>query len=276
VVVTRFVLALVIVAAVPLSGCGGIIQVALMPLSYLGPGITITVDSPPPLDQLAGVRLPYTLGLHFTSEFASNRWTSVTHAEMSRIQYELGRASVSLFRGTFTQLSQGVVLVTHRPPFRPEEGIDTPLVVEPSIVGFREDHSIWLRVGTYTAHIEYRLVVLDRSGRIVRDTVVKADGEYQGRRGEPAGNYGGAAEAAMRNAIVAIVNEVATIEVPPEPAALREQDADLVDRAPPRSRRAARTLGRPGAVAAATVARVSRAAGAASPMARRDCPDRRR
>jgi hypothetical protein len=107
-----------------------------------------------------------------------------------------------------------VVLVAHRPPFRPEERVEAALVVEPAILAFSENHSAWLRRATYTAHIEYTLAVFDPAGKVLLHKVVRANGEYQGGAHTPGRNYAGAAEAAMRSAIVSIVNEVVSLEVP--------------------------------------------------------------
>jgi hypothetical protein len=194
-----------IAAIVPLSGCNPLVLFA----DWVGPTLTVPMNPTPPIDHLS-----HTLGLHFTNEFTNYRWGSFSGFAKSELKYDLGRASRSLFQDTFTPLSKGVVLVAHRPPFRPEERVDAALVVEPAILAFSENHSAWLRRATYTAHIEYTLAVFDPAGKVLMHKVVRADGEYQGGAHTPGRNYAGAAEAAMRSAIVSIVNEVVSLEVP--------------------------------------------------------------
>ena len=158
----------VAVSAVGLMGCFSI------PVKTMPAKITINPQAPSGVTE----RLPYSVGLHLDPEFEAHHWQGETTDSHGKVKptseyYPLGSPSKSLFIETFMRMAREVVLVNGKPPY---SGPDIPavaIVVEPSIVGFGQEHpAYWI----YSAHIEYRVIVYDRTGAILLDRVYRGDG----------------------------------------------------------------------------------------------------
>ncbi|MBI4691048.1 MAG: hypothetical protein HY754_12415 [Nitrospirae bacterium] len=134
---------------------------------------------------------------------------------MSKLDYDFGSASKSLFLETFMRVSKGIMIVEKRPPYAPSEQIDVSIVIEPHITLFSEDHSAILRIADYTAHIEYKVIVYDKQGNILLDKTYKSDGVARGQATiSPSSNYAAPAEIAMGKIVVMIIDDLIKITVP--------------------------------------------------------------
>jgi len=161
-------------------------------------------------------RLPYGVGLYLTPEFERYHWHGTSKAEGRGLDYDLGSASKALFLETFLRLARGAMLVGRKPPDDNPGEPAAAIVIEPKIVGFGEEHSAFWRIAAYTAHIEYRTVVYDRTGAVLLDKVYRGDGEARGARTlDPTGNYAAPADIAMSRAIAALFRDLTQLPAAP-------------------------------------------------------------
>lgn len=176
----------------------------------------ITVNSKVPAE-ITG-RLPYAIGLYFTPEFETYRWRGPAAMELSWLDYDLGSASKSLFIETSMRLARLTLLVQRKPPYSGPDEPAVAIVIDPRIVGFGEEHSAFLRIADYTAHIEYRAIVYDRAGAVLLDKIYRGDGETQGTQTPTPSqdsNFLAPAAIAMSRAIAALVKDVSRLPVAP-------------------------------------------------------------
>jgi hypothetical protein len=167
-----------------------------------------------PGDELAGKRIPVRVGLYMDNEFVNYHWHGQSNAEMSKLDYDFGSASKALFLETFMRVSKGTLIVDKKPPYAPQDQIDVSIVIEPHITSFNEDHSALVRIADYTAHIEYKVTVYDKEGKILLDKTYKADGVAKGHATvSPSSNYAAPAEIAMEKVAVMIVDDLINIKM---------------------------------------------------------------
>lgn len=175
----------------------------------------VSMNPKVPAEELATKRIPVKVGLYMDTEFINYHWQGTSNAEMSKLDYDLGSASKSLFLETFMRVSKSMMLVDKKPPYAPQEQIDVSIVIEPHIALFSEDHSAILRIADYTAHIEYKVIVYDKQGNILLDKTYKADGVAKGQATvSPSSNYAAPAEIAMAKIVVMIVDDLINIKIP--------------------------------------------------------------
>lgn len=152
------------------------------------------------------------VGLYLDETFSNYHWQGNNVAEMSKMDYELGAASKSLFLEAFLRVAASVVLVNGDPPYAEAEKKDIAIVVRPAIVRFAEDHSAILRIANYTATITYHVTVRDATGAVLLDRDFAATGVAKGEATySPASNYAAAAEKAMTTALSEIIEAVAKL-----------------------------------------------------------------
>jgi len=177
----------------------------------------ISMNPKVPIEELTSKRIPIKVGLYMDTEFQGYHWKGTSGAEMSKLDYDLGSASKSLFLETFMRVSKSVVLVDRKPPYASQDGIDVTIVIEPHITKFSERHSAILRVADYSAQIEYKVIVYDRKGNVLLDRIYQADGVVRGRATHsPGSNYAAPAEIAMAKAIVMVVDDISKLKFPEE------------------------------------------------------------
>lgn len=193
---------LALLVIIVLSGCGTI-QVSMSPLISNA--------------ELGGRSIPARVGLLMDSEFANLHWHGFTGAEMAKLDYDLGSASRDILRDTLTRVATGVELVEKRPPYAANGQHDLALVVEPHFVQFAEGHSLWIRNGDFTAHLEYQVIVYDKRGNVLSDRIYKADARQRGSmdpRESLGSRYGAPAGLALEKIVLMIVDDLAGIKIP--------------------------------------------------------------
>jgi len=193
----------------------GSVMVAALVLGAMGCStMRITMNPKAPTTELSNKRIPFKVALLMDSEFVNYHWQGTSGAEMSKLDYDLGSASKSLFLEAFMLVSKGVTLVDSKPPYSDSSRNDIVVVVQPKITGFSEEHSAWLRVVNYYSEITYHVSVYDRTGKSVLDKDYKAKGVARGQATvSPGSNYAAPAEKAMAQAIVAIIDDISKLKM---------------------------------------------------------------
>lgn len=177
----------------------------------------ITMNPKAPANDLAKGKIPCKVGLLMDSTFQSYHWMGKSGAEMSKLDYDLGSASKSLFLESFMQTTKAVTLVNSKPPYSEADLKDVVIAVEPKIVGFSEKHSAVLRIANYEANITYHICVYDSSGKLLIDKDYSGNGVVQGKAtNSPGSNYAAPAERAMSQAIVAIIDDIRKLPIKSE------------------------------------------------------------
>ena len=176
--------------------------------------MSITMNPKAPLDELAGKKIQAKVALYMDSEFQNYHWHGKSGAELSKLDYDLGSASKSLFLESFMLVSKAVVLVNSTPPFSDADKNDIAVVVKPKIVSFSEDHSALLRTSDYHAEITYHVTVYDKNGKVIIEKDYNAKGVVAGKATHgPGSNYAAPAEKAMANAIVKIIDDISNLKM---------------------------------------------------------------
>jgi len=174
----------------------------------------ITMNPKTPANELAGKNIPFKVALLIDSEFANYHWFGKSGAEMSKLDYDLGSASKSLFLEAFMLVSKGVILVDSKPPYSDPSRSDIVAVVQPRITRFSERHSAMLRVANYYSEITYHVTVYDKTGKSILDKDYPAKGVARGHATlSPGSNYGAPAEKAMAQALVAIIDDISKLKM---------------------------------------------------------------
>lgn len=191
------------------------VGIAVLVLGAMGCStMRITMSPKAPTTELANKHIPFKVALLMDSEFQHYHWKGSSGAEMSKLDYDLGSASKSLFMESFMTVSNGVTLVDSKPPYSDPSRNDIIIVVQPRITGFAEEHNAVLRVANYHAEITYHVTVYDKAGKTVLDKDYPANGIVQGERTvSPASNYAAPAEKAMAQAIVAIIDDISKLKM---------------------------------------------------------------
>jgi len=160
-------------------------------------------------------RVPFSVGLYLTPEFETNHQHvgPLGFGGSSYIlDYDLGSASKALFIETFMRIARGVLLVNGRPPYGGQDIPAVAIVIEPSIVGFGQEHpAYWI----YSAHIEYRAIIYDRTGAVLLDRVYRGDGDQGAKTYSPDSSNAAVAGKAMTRAIAELVKDVIQLPVAP-------------------------------------------------------------
>jgi len=193
----------------------GFVTVAALVLGATGCStMRITMSPKAPAAELANKRIPLTVGLLMDSEFVNYHWYGTSGAEMSKLDYDLGTASKSVFLETFMLVSKAVRLVDAKPPYADPGLNDVVIVVKPTIAGFSEEHSAWLRVVNYYSEITYHVSVYDKTGKVVLDKDYKVKGVARGQATvSPGSNYAAPAADAMSKALVEIVGDISQLKL---------------------------------------------------------------
>lgn len=176
---------------------------------------TMQVTMHPKVPNDISGHLPYRIGLYLTPEFEGYHWPGTLRGEGRGLDYDLGTASRALFLETFMNMGREIQLVNRKPPYSDPDKPAVAIIIEPQIVGFGENHSgVW--IAEYNAHIEYRVIVCDRTGAVLLDKSYRGDGTGQGAPTiNPAGNFAAPAEIAMSRAIAALLSDVSQLSVGP-------------------------------------------------------------
>ncbi len=148
------------------------------------------------------VQAPAVLGVHYTRDFKEYRHSDWRGGD--RWDFDLGRASVELFDKALPALFEGVVPVASRPPLAPG-GPKVAAVLEPRIESF--DFSLpFLKTGTYTAEITYRLTLYSPQGAQIVSWTVRGAGAKPGQMGFEFARWPGeAADLAMQEAVTRLM-----------------------------------------------------------------------
>jgi len=174
----------------------------------------ITMNPKAPTTEITNKQIPVKVALLMDGEFQNYHWQGTSGAEMSKLDYDLGSASKSLFLESFMLVSKGVTLVDSKPPYSDPNRNDIVIVVQPRITGFSEQHSAWLRVANYHAEITYHVTVYDKTGETILDKDYPAKGVAPGQATvSPGSNYAAPAEKAMAQAIVAIIDDISKLKM---------------------------------------------------------------
>lgn len=174
----------------------------------------ITMNPKTPSDELIGGKIPVKVALYMDTEFQNYHWHGQSGAEMSKLDYDLGSASKSLFLESFMLVSKAVVLVNSAPPYSDVDKSDISVVVRPKIVSFSEKHSAVLRVADYHAEITYHVTVYDKNGKVIIEKDYNAIGVVAGKATvSPGSNYAAPAEKAMSNAVVKIIKDISNLKI---------------------------------------------------------------
>ena len=179
------------------------------------PALTSKITLSPKVPAALTERVPFSIGLSFTPEFLmyhQQEGPVGPPERTSMMDYDLGPASEALFIETFIRMARGVVRVDGRPPYGSPAEVTAAIVIEPQIVGFGQEHpAYWI----YTAHIEYRVIVFDRTGAVLLDKVYRGDGDQGAKTYSPDSSYDAVVGIAMTRAIAALVKDVSQLHVTP-------------------------------------------------------------
>lgn len=175
----------------------------------MGCAMRITMN---PSSTVEGVdkHIPCKIILFMDGEFQNYHWQGFSGADLRGLDYDLGSASKNLFVRAFTLASDGVTVVESPPAYPVAGRDDIVLVVHPSIGGFSEDHSLWIRNTDYHAGITYHVIVYDKTGKIVLEKDYGAMGVEIGSI-DVYRNYAAPAEKAMAQAIVMIIDDISKL-----------------------------------------------------------------
>lgn len=166
-------------------------------------GCTHAIPLKPTIDRPQGiVQVPAVLGVHYTREFKEYRHSDWRGGD--RWDFDLGSASVQLLDRALPALFEGVVPVASRPPL-PDGGPKIVAVLEPRIESF--DFSLpFLKTGTYTAEITYRLTLSSPQGAPIVSWTVRGAGAKPGQMGFEFARWPGeAADLAMQEAATRLI-----------------------------------------------------------------------
>jgi hypothetical protein len=176
--------------------------------------IRVAMNPRVPANELANKHIPCTVALLMDNTFQNYHWLGKSRAEMSKLDYDLGSASKSLFMESFMLVSKGIAMVDSIPPYSDPGRGEIAIVVKPMITDFSEEHSAWLRVVDYHAEITYHVTVYDKKGKPVLDKDYREKGVAKGHATiSPGSNYAAPAEKAMEQAIVAIIGDISRLEI---------------------------------------------------------------
>lgn len=176
--------------------------------------IRVTMNPKAPSDELIGGKIPVKVALYMDTEFQNYHWHGQSNAEMSKLNYDLGSASKSLFLESFMLVSKAVVLVNSAPPYSDVDKSDISVVVRPRIVSFSEKHSPVLRIADYHAEITYHVTVYGKNGKVIIEKDYNAIGVVAGNATvSPGSNYAAPAEKAMSNAVVKIIKDISNLKM---------------------------------------------------------------
>jgi hypothetical protein len=197
-----------------------IVAVALAGLTLCSMGCsTMRISMNPKVQpaDLANRHIPYKVALLMDNEFQNYHYFGTSGAEMSKLDYDLGSASKSVFMEAFMVVSKAVTFVEARPPYADPNRSDIAIVIQPRITGFNESHSAFLRLADYHANISYHVWVYDKTGRTVLDKDYSTFGVVQGQATQsPGSNYAAPAEVAMSQAVVALIDDIIRLNLPPQ------------------------------------------------------------
>ncbi|KRT64799.1 MAG: hypothetical protein XU13_C0156G0001 [Candidatus Rokubacteria bacterium CSP1-6] len=151
-----------------------------------------TLERPPTVRQV-----PLAVGVFYSQEFRDYMHSNWRGGD--RWDFPLGQASVKLFGQALPILFESVVPVSGRSPL-PEGGAKLAAVIEPKIEAF--DFSLpFLKTGTYTAEISYRVTLHSPEGLALASWTVKGIGAKPGQAGFEFARWPGeAADLAMQDA----------------------------------------------------------------------------
>ncbi|HEV8533405.1 MAG TPA: hypothetical protein VGT00_18420 [Methylomirabilota bacterium] len=124
-------------------------------------------------------QLPVVVGVYYSSEFRQREVKIWRGGD--RWDFALGPASVLVLDGAWQHLFEGRLPVSGRPPL-PEGGPKMAGVIEPSIEAF--DFGLpFLKSGTYTAEITYRIKLHAPDGALLASWTVRGAGAKPGQFG---------------------------------------------------------------------------------------------
>jgi hypothetical protein len=149
-------------------------------------------------------RIPLQIGVYYSQEFRTYEHNGARMGD--RWIFPLGPASVDLFDRALPILFERVLPVATRPPLA--EGTPRPAaIIEPRIEDF--DFSLpFLKTGTYTAEITYRMTLYAPNGETVASWAVKGIGIKSGEFGFEFSRWPGeAADLAMQDAARKLIEE---------------------------------------------------------------------
>jgi len=195
--------------------------ISVVGLSSCAP-YTVNIAMNPQVPNDIRVRLPFTVGLYLSPEFEMYHWRESDVKNQRTLDYDLGSASKALFLQTFMDMTREIRMVSRKPPYIGPDEPAVAIVIEPQIVGFGQEHPAYF---IYLAHIEYRVIVYDRTGAILLDKIYRGDGEAQGEIERYMAsdlnfiimtyNFAAPAKIAMSRAIAALLNDVSQLSVGP-------------------------------------------------------------
>ena len=145
------------------------------------------------------------VGIYYSPEFRTHE--DQVWKKGDRWDFPIGPASVSLFDRAIPLVFERVIPVQGRPPLG--GATDIQAVIEPRIESF--DFGLpWLKTGTYSAEISYRIILYNQTGDSVVSWVVHGIGEKRGQIGFEFARWPGeAADLAMQDAMRKFLEEFA-------------------------------------------------------------------
>jgi len=151
----------------------------------------VTVDRPP-----TAVQAPVALGVYYSPEFRAHEAKIWRMGD--RWDFALGEASVKLLDRVWPYMVESVLPLSSRPPAPTERKIAG--VIEPKIDSF--DFALpFLKTGTYTAEITYRMTLYSPDGASLASWTVRGEGAKPGQVGFEFARWPGqAADLAMQDA----------------------------------------------------------------------------
>jgi hypothetical protein len=151
----------------------------------------VTVDRPP-----TAVQAPVALGVYYSPEFRAHEAKIWRMGD--RWDFALGEASVKLLDRVWPYMVESVLPLPSRPPVPADRKVAG--VIEPKIDSF--DFGLpFLKTGTYTAEITYRMTLYSPDGASLASWAVRGEGAKPGQVGFEFARWPGqAADLAMQDA----------------------------------------------------------------------------
>ncbi len=149
-----------------------------------------------------GVQVPVTVGVYYSPEFKAREERIWRMGD--RWDFPLGAASVALLDQAWPIMFEQPVPVSGRPPLG-EGSPKVAAVIEPRIEAF--DFGLpFLKTGTYTAEITYRMTLYAPDGTSLASWTVRGAGARPGEMGfDFAGGPGRATDLAMQDAAAKLI-----------------------------------------------------------------------
>lgn len=160
--------------------------------------VRLTIDNPP-------AKLPAVIGIYYSPEFRNHE--EQLWKKGDRWDFPLGPSSVAAFDQAIPMVFEKTLPVQNRTPLADGGVVDG--VVEPRLESF--DFQLpWLKTGTYSSEINYRVLLYDKSGVTVASWIANGVGEINGQAGFEFARWPGeSADLAVQNAMQKFVSEFA-------------------------------------------------------------------